>query len=147
MVDNGEKGPRLPHTRVCTYFFPKFLHKIYLKDPTIAKHNSFATSFKSPFFLNEQNHPDFVAGDTRCQENVMLNRKSFITFESALLKVQYWACTLIVQLKSQRKLSSYFCTIAQSPGWWFSRSYANKRSKPTFLWSQTSCYRYFEPYQ
>ena len=69
--------------------FSQFLHKIELQDPTIAKHNSFATSFKSPFFLNEQNHPDFVAGDTRCQENVMLNRKRFITFESALLKVQY----------------------------------------------------------
>ena len=29
--------------------------------------------FKTPFFLNEKGNPDYVAGDTRCQENVMLN--------------------------------------------------------------------------
>ena len=57
MPDDGSRGHRLP-TSV---------------DSTIKKHSSVVRDFKTPFFLNEKGRPDYVAGDTRCQENVMLN--------------------------------------------------------------------------
>ena len=57
MPSDGARGHRLP---VST-------------DPTISKHTQLVKDFKTPFFLNEKRQPDYVAGDTRCQENVMLN--------------------------------------------------------------------------
>ena len=57
MPNDGSRGHRLP---VAT-------------DATIKKHPSVVADFKTPPFLNEQKRPDYVAGDTRCQENIMLN--------------------------------------------------------------------------
>ena len=58
MPEHSSKfGSRLPTTR----------------DATVRGHEDTVKSFETPPFLNEKREPDFVAGDTRCSENMMLN--------------------------------------------------------------------------